>query len=77
VAAWRRPRLALLAPDIVEEILAGSMGDDVVLEQFKKPIPAGWDEQRKMMSGSAPCSEASFEQAAAIGGHRLDQKAAI
>jgi hypothetical protein len=44
---------------------------------FKKPIPAGWDEQRKMMSGSAPCSEASFEQAAAIGGHRLDQKAAI
>jgi hypothetical protein len=27
-------RLALLAPDIVEEILAGSMADDVVLEQF-------------------------------------------
>jgi hypothetical protein len=54
-------RLALLAPDIVEEILAGSVADDVVLEQFKKPIPAGWDEQRKILSRSAPCSEASFE----------------
>jgi hypothetical protein len=53
------------------------VADDVVLEQFRKPIPAGWDEQRKMMSRSAPCAEASFEQAAAIGGHRLDQKAAI
>lgn len=54
-------RLALLAPDIVEKILAGSAADDVVLEQFKKPIPAGWDEQRKILSRSAPCSEASLE----------------
>jgi len=70
-------RLALLAPDIVEEILAGSMADDVVLEQFKKPIPARWDEQRKILSRSTPCSEASLEYAAAIAGHGLDQKAAI
>ena len=70
-------RLALLAPDIVEEILAGSMADDVVLEQFKKPIPAGWDEQRKILSRSTPCSEASLQYAAAIAGHGLDQKAAI
>jgi hypothetical protein len=70
-------RLALLAPDIVEAILAGSMADDVVLEQFKKPIPAGWDEQRKILSRSTPCSEASLQYAAAIAGHGLDQKAAI
>jgi hypothetical protein len=70
-------RLALLAPDIVEEILVGGLADDVVLEQFKKPIPAGWDEQRKILSRSAPCSETSFEYPAAIAGHGLDQKAAI
>jgi hypothetical protein len=54
-------RLALLAPDIVEEILAGRVADDVVLEQFKKPIPAGWDEQRKILSRSTPGSKTSFE----------------
>jgi hypothetical protein len=54
-------RLALLAPDIVEDILTGSAADAGVLEQFKKPIPAGWDEQRKILSRSVPCSEASFE----------------
>lgn len=70
-------RLALLAPDIVEAILAGSIADDVVLEQFKTPIPAAWDEQRKILSRSTPCSEASLEYAAAIAGHGLDQKAAI
>jgi hypothetical protein len=54
-------RLALLAPDIVEKILTGSAADAGVLEQFKKPIPAGWDEQRKILSRSAACSEASLE----------------
>jgi hypothetical protein len=54
-------RLALLAPDVVEEILTGSAADAGVLEQFKKPIPAGWDEQRKILSRSAACSEASLE----------------
>jgi hypothetical protein len=54
-------RLALLAPDIVEEILAGRVADDVVLEQFKKPISAGWDEQRKILSRSTPGSKTSFE----------------
>jgi hypothetical protein len=49
-------RLALLAPDIVEKILVGSVADDVVLEQFKKPIPRDWDEQRKTLSRSGPCS---------------------
>jgi hypothetical protein len=70
-------RLALLAPDIVEKILAGRVADDVVLEQFKKPIPRGWDEQRRSLSRSGPCSETSFEYSAAIAGHGLDQKATI
>jgi hypothetical protein len=54
-------RLALLAPDIVEDILTGSAADAGVLERFKKPIPAGWDEQRKILSRSAARSEASLE----------------
>jgi hypothetical protein len=54
-------RLALLAPDIVEDILTGSAADAGVLEQFKKPFPAGWDEQRKILSRSAARSEASLE----------------
>jgi hypothetical protein len=37
------------------------VADAVALEQFKKPIPAGWDEQRKILSRSAACSEASRE----------------
>jgi hypothetical protein len=70
-------RLALLAPDIVEEILAGRVADGVVLEQFKKLIPAGWDEQRKLLSRSATCSVTSLEYPAAAASHGLDQKAAI
>jgi hypothetical protein len=50
-----------VAPDIVEEILTGSAADAGVLEQFKQLIPAGWDEQRKILSRSAACSEASLE----------------
>ena len=54
-------RLALLAPDIVEGILAGNVADDVVLERFKEPIPASWDEQRNILYRSGSSSEASFE----------------
>jgi hypothetical protein len=38
-------RLALLAPDIVEEILTGGMDQGVILEQLERPLPASWEEQ--------------------------------
>ena len=39
-------RLALLAPDIIEAILAGSTDQALVLEQLERPLPASWEEQR-------------------------------
>jgi hypothetical protein len=40
-------RLALLAPDIIEGILEGSMDQEVMLEQLERPLPASWEEQVK------------------------------
>jgi len=39
-------RLALLAPDIVETILAGRTDQALALEQLERPLPASWGEQR-------------------------------
>ena len=39
-------RLALLAPDIVEAILAGGTDQALLLESPERPLPAGWEEQR-------------------------------
>ena len=39
-------RLALLAPDIVEAILAGRTDQALMLEQLERPLPASWEEQR-------------------------------
>jgi ParB-like chromosome segregation protein Spo0J len=46
-------RLALLAPDIVEAILAGRMDQGVMLEQLERPLPANWEEQRRLVSTAA------------------------
>jgi hypothetical protein len=43
--ASRILRLVLLAPDIVEAILAGRTDQGVMLEQLERPLPAGWEEQ--------------------------------
>jgi hypothetical protein len=43
-------RLALLAPDIVEEILAGSADRSLMLERLERPLPARWEEQRDKLS---------------------------
>ena len=40
-------RLALLAPDIVEAILAGRMDQGLMLERLEQPLPASWMEQRQ------------------------------
>jgi hypothetical protein len=45
-------RLALLAPDIVEAILAGSTDQALMLEQLERPLPALWEEQRTWLPGS-------------------------
>jgi hypothetical protein len=39
-------RLALLAPDIVDEILAGTTDQALVVERLERPLPASWEEQR-------------------------------
>jgi len=45
--ASRILRLALLAPDIVETILAGRTDQALALEQLERPLPASWEEQRE------------------------------
>jgi hypothetical protein len=47
-------RLALLAPDIVEAVLAGRADQGMMLEQLERPLPASWDEQRlRLLSARA------------------------
>lgn len=44
-------RLALLAPDLVEAILAGEDLRGLDLARLERPLPASWDEQRKALLG--------------------------
>ena len=43
-------RLALLAPDIIEAILAGRTDQALMLEKLERPLPASWEEQRQQFS---------------------------
>jgi hypothetical protein len=43
-------RLALLAPDIVEAVLAGRSDQALMLERLERPLPASWEEQRRLLS---------------------------
>jgi hypothetical protein len=45
-------RLALLAPDIVEAILAGTTDQGMILEQLERPLPTDWEEQSGRLPGS-------------------------
>jgi hypothetical protein len=40
-------RLALLAPDIIEAILAGRADGSPMLEQLERPLPTSWEGQRR------------------------------
>ncbi|MGH6921898.1 MAG: hypothetical protein ACREJ0_29875 [Geminicoccaceae bacterium] len=40
-------RLALLAPEMVEAILAGITDQPPLLEQLERPLPASWEQQRR------------------------------
>jgi hypothetical protein len=42
-------RLALLARDIVESILAGQADQALILERLERPLPASWEEQREQL----------------------------
>jgi len=42
--------LALLAPDIVEAIVAGRTDQRRMLEQLERPLPASWEEQSRTIS---------------------------
>jgi hypothetical protein len=42
-------RLALLAPDIVEAILAGRTDQGMMLERLERPLPACWAEQSRLL----------------------------
>jgi hypothetical protein len=47
-------RLALLAPDIIETILAGRADQSLMLERLERPLPASWEEQRLLVCSAAP-----------------------
>jgi hypothetical protein len=42
-------RLALLAPEIVDAILAGRTDQALILERLERPLPADWAEQRQLI----------------------------
>src|SRR5688572_24763574 len=44
-------RLALLAPDLVERILAGTADQSLMLERLERPLPASWAEQPGHLAG--------------------------
>jgi hypothetical protein len=46
-------RLALLAPEIVEAILAGRTDQGMMLEQLERPLPASWDDQPSLLSAAS------------------------
>ena len=46
-------RLALLAPDLIEAILAGKTDQALMLERLERPLPASWEEQRTVLIDSA------------------------
>ena len=49
----RIARLALLAPDIIEAILAGTLNQGVVLDRLEKGVPVVWEEQRAFLRTSS------------------------
>jgi hypothetical protein len=54
-------RLALLAPDVVEDILAGTADHALVLGKLERSLPPGWEEQRRLLGHAPP--EPTFARA--------------
>jgi len=49
-------RLSLLAPDVVEAIMAGRQSSDISLDALMRSFPTEWGRQRQTVSGSARAS---------------------
>jgi hypothetical protein len=43
-------RLAVLAPGVVDAILAGRADQSLMLEQLERPLPGSWEDQRSLLS---------------------------
>jgi hypothetical protein len=54
-------RMALLAPEIVEAILAGRTDQALILEQLERPLPASWERQRGLLSSANTTSTKTTE----------------
>jgi hypothetical protein len=39
----------MLAPDIVEAVVAGRAEQSLMLERLERPLPASWKEQRQLI----------------------------
>ena len=44
----RTIRLTLLAPEIIHEILAGTLKKSIPLENLRKEVPIRWEDQKKL-----------------------------
>jgi hypothetical protein len=53
-------RLALLAPDIVEAILAGRADQSLMLDRVERPVPGSWEEQRDLLFTHSPTVTPAF-----------------
>jgi hypothetical protein len=42
-------RLSLLAPDIIESALNGTLSPEFTLERAMKPLPVRWEDQRRVL----------------------------
>jgi hypothetical protein len=41
--------MALLAPELIQSIVAASTDQALMLEQLERPLPTTWDEQRRRL----------------------------
>jgi hypothetical protein len=48
----RIARLAMLAPDLIEAILAGTLNQSIILDRLEKGVPPEWEEQRRVVGFS-------------------------
>jgi hypothetical protein len=55
-------RMALLAPDILDAILAGRTDQGVMLEKLERQLPVSWQQQRQ----GAPCFPAAASRSSTV-----------
>jgi hypothetical protein len=50
-------RLALLAPDILDAILAGRTDQGLTLQELQQPLPASWETQYALLHPKPPSAD--------------------